>query len=110
MKHAGSQSSLKHSDRGSSGSIPASFRPVNGGPRATATGVCRLPSLASFTPSEETHTTDVGFAISNSPGQEVDSPVKNRGVHVCAMDNEDGQPTPGTCMNFSKVYKIGVHG
>ena len=110
MKHAGSQSSLKHSDRGSCGSIPVSFGPVNGGPRVTATGVCMLPSLASFTPFEEIHTTDVGFDMSNSRGQEVDSPVKNLGVQVRPTVGEDGNVSPGTCMNDSNAYNEGVSG
>lgn len=54
-----------------------SFDPVSGG-RSTATAcVNRLPSLASNTPSEEPDSTELGLAISNSRGQEVDSPVKN---------------------------------
>ena len=110
VKHARSQSSLKHSDRGSYGSIPVSFGPVNGGPRMTTTKVCRLPSLANFTPSEELHATDIGFDISNSRGQEVDSPIKNRGMQVRATVNEDGTLTPGTCMNSSNAYNKGFRG
>ena len=67
VKYVGSHSSLKHSDRGSCGSIPISFGPMNGRPRATMIRVSRLPSLTSFIPSEEPHTTHIGFEISNSP-------------------------------------------
>ena len=76
----------------------------------TATRMCMLPSLTSFTPFEEPHTTDIGFDISNSPGQEVDSLVKNRGMQVRATVNEDGIVTPSTCMNFNKAYNKGICG
>jgi len=48
-----------------------------------------LPSLASTTPTEEVEHIEIRMEISNCGGQEVDSPMKNRGVEHHAIGTRD---------------------
>lgn len=85
----GSRSSLKHSDWGSSGSIPRSCNPVSGGTSTTTTRLHLQRTLSSSIHVPEQETLDVGPTILNPRGEEVDSPVKPDEVQHFTIDCQD---------------------
>lgn len=84
--------------------------PINREPSGTLPEVCRLPSFASYTPSEEPDTAEIGVEISNAPMQEVDSPVKNHRLKRSAVVEDSVTVTPGMYIVFKKTFNKNVPG
>lgn len=93
---AGMQSSLKHSDWGSCGSPQRSCLPITTGHNIGTTEVQMLPSLASFSPGEEPTCTEIEPVHPElGRDQEVESPVKARGVERCSIRAQHSKGDPG---------------